>query len=340
MSHLAQYPISNTQYPPPFVASEYPRAMASAVRSSLRRFRLPLYSRCLARFEDLDDRVRILSLWHAVFDDPAPAHTSAFTLLQYFVWRVHEDLFRVDLTEMDACQNMIWSVDHDDPDWEPPQSVLDYPIPLLGYGIPWEMAGLDECPPCAAPLLAILDERLEDRAQSLGFDPTCFLESVEHWWAGRDRLGAAWGLEQQGVDGVRALQQALRLLPVPLDALADLVDCILRETNSVFINTVSGGYQCEYSEDFDIWDYELNWRPDVIRRYAESFNAVRPAIERMETYAAWYDETPDAEARVLAALERLVSGGWQIQDGRLIYPTDPQTAGAPHAAPPREKRNQ
>lgn len=295
------------------------RFSVAALTRALGRFRLPSYTFCMYRLGNLASKVRVLYLWQEIFGDEPPSIDSAFDLCVEFVGRVHHERFPVDLEEMDHLQEMLWS--SDDEDWEDkPDSILDLPIPLLGFGIPWEMAGLTECRQDAVPLLAILDDQLEARAFDRGFDPGYFQEWVQDYWDARGRHEPpAWGIAETGQRGIRVLQQALRLLPAPLDALGDLVDCILRDSGSPWLDRVSGGYEIEYDEDGCIWDYDETWNVTTVRHYATLFAPVRPAFDRIDAYEKWFDETEGAEAQILAELERLVAGGWTIQEDHIIY---------------------
>jgi hypothetical protein len=106
-------------------------------------------------------------------------------------------------------------------------------------------------------------------------------------------------------------------LPPPFDGLAGVLDCACKESNNLFINTVSGMYSCEYEDG--VWDYAYNWNPDTIRDYAQIFARDRATFEAIDAYDRWYYDTPGAARHVVRLLAPLVAGDWHIEEDKIIF---------------------
>ena len=111
----------------------------AAWRRVLGPFRLPRYRSIMWELADFRRRMHVMELWLQVFGDRPPALDSDSLTLQ-LVGRVNRELFRVDLSELDHYQEMIWSdYEEDEADDPPPESILDMPIPLQATASPGKL---------------------------------------------------------------------------------------------------------------------------------------------------------------------------------------------------------
>lgn len=278
------------------------------LEAALGRFRLPAYSTIHWLLGDVRNKANIIYLWDEVFGEVPDEST--FDLECMFAGRVNNDLFCVDLFAMDDIFNS-------------GENPLDYPILTQGFGVPWEVADFPELAECILPVLAIVAnelplpgyEREEGEWDSRPWDEGFFF-GIEEWLAmhGRNSL-PDWRLPT-GLEGIKELQDALRLLPFPADALADVVSAILKDTGNRFLDYPNYFWRMEYG-----YDDEYYWTPDDIDQLAEEFEPVRDACERLIRYNQWYhaQERGHAAGHVLAILEPLIAGGWTIQDGEVIF---------------------
>lgn len=224
------------------------------------------YSQLLSILVSMLDATRTYGLWRDVFGDAPPDVENPFDLECEFVWRVNEELFPIDLAYMDSYLGC-----EEDP--------LNYPIPIVGYRIPWEEWDARDLPPYVRSICACL-------ADHRGSDDNVVPEG----------LAIAWLLPGADLLVENALQR-LRCLGTPLDALADLVGSALRSTNNVFLDW-SGMDEEDFDSDAFYWD------TDNVRWLASQFAQARPAVERIQAFAVWFETLPADEAnqRILDAL--------------------------------------
>lgn len=317
------------------------RALANAVR-------LPRYTAILDALRGLGEHGQIASLWRAVLPPEAgdpPVEQGTLDLAYEFAGNVDHFLFPLDLAAMDDLVN------------GGEEDVFDCPIYLGSAGVPWELAGIGEVPCPVQPVLATIapqffygqdeayvagdDEEAEQdedglplvaRVDLFGYleampearqDISAIVGDSRRWWKDNyNREPPRWGLPP-GKEGVVRLQEALRLQPPPLDALADVIDCILKDTGSIWLDQVSGfwamEYEIEYGADLHAW----YWDPGDIRQLAGLFDRVRPAFQRLDAYSDWYSDTygrpyPARAQQVADLLCRLAAGDWHIEEGGTI----------------------
>lgn len=233
------------------------------------------YSQLLSTLVSMLDATRTYGLWRAVFGDAPPDVGSPFDLECEFVWRVNEELFPIDLAYMDSYLGC-----EEDP--------LNYPIPIIGYRIPWEEWDPRDLPGYVRSIAACL-------ADHRGGDDDVVPEGGAIAWL---RLNPPEGLP--GADHlVESALQRLKCLGAPLDALADLVSSALRSMNNVFLDWSGSMYD---EGDFDLDAFY--WDADNVRWLANQFAQARPAVERIQVFAKWFETLPAEEAnlRILDAL--------------------------------------
>lgn len=301
-----------------------PPITALALRRALSGFRLPSYDWIAGQLGDLTRRVPVLRLWANVFSDPAPRDKDSWDLQIAFVQRVSQELFPVDLERMDSYATDYYDYcEESDDEEDPPESVLDYPLPILGLGIPWEVAGLDDLSADQAPLVAVLAPYLP----IAGKDRNKLLKDVAEWWAGKGVSRLVWetpSLLPKGQAGLERLRDGLRAQLPPLDGLADLVSAVLKDTGNPFIDHPSGAYEPEYG---DFWDEWGGWDSHTIADLAATYAKVRPAVERIHAYYEWFDGEKD-EQHVIDLLLSLASGRWRIENGSVVYDSADDLPGA------------
>jgi len=269
-------------------------------KAALGRFRLPSYSAVHDLLGSFQERAVILGLWQDVFGDAAPRERWVFDLWCEFVWRVNEQLFPIDLAVMDAWFNS----GEDEP-------MYMWPIPLRGWGVPWEMETIAEFDGYVQPVYAVCAGELDAPFEEA-------VNWLDSWWDMQGRVAPAWGLSA-GRQGIRELQEGLRA-ESPGQAVeawagaGDVIDGILKETKNQFVDHPGRGW---YYYEYDSVDFY--WDTADINHLAAMYGAVRPAVERMAALERWWAESPGLRGEYVDWVCRLAEGGWTIEDGEVIW---------------------
>lgn len=258
-------------------------------------FRLPKYSEIHTRLVEMEERAHVLGLWGAVFRDAAPRERYVFDLQCAFVLRVDRELFPIDLRVLDEWYN------------GGEEQILYCPVTYQRWGLPCEVCAIGDLAGYAQPVVGALAQALE-----FSYDEEDSLLWQDLWWDEVGQTAPRWDIPL-GREGLDVLQEGLRCLDMPMRALADVVDCVRKETGNPFLDRVPCFWATEYDEDV------FYWEPSYIRLLSRLYEGARPAIERMRAYEDWYNRTGDAGAQVLALLGKLVGGGWEIRDGEVIF---------------------
>lgn len=315
------------------------RALANACR-------LPRYGGILWALRGIGAHGHLASLWRACLPPEAgdpPVEEDTLELGFSFAGAVDRYLFPLDLSAMD---DMVNSGEED---------VFGCPIYLGACGVPWELAGFEGSGCAVHPVLAAIGHQLvagledpdndgwQEEEDEGGLplvqrvdlwgdlegmpearqDMAAIADDARQWWpANANREQPRWGLPP-GKEGIIRLQEALRLQPPPLDALADAIDCILKDTGSIFLDQISGFWAMEYEVEYGADLHSWYWTPEDVRQLAGLYEQVRPTVERLDAYADWYTDdygAPIPERALLVAdlLCRLVAGNWHIEEGGAV----------------------
>jgi hypothetical protein len=225
------------------------------------------YSQLLSILVSMLDATHVYGLWHDVFGDAPPDVQDPLDLECEFVWRVNEELFPIDLNYMDS-----YVAFEEDP--------LNYPISIVGYRIPWESWATEDLPPHVRLLAACL-------AGHRRVDDDSLVGPAIPW--------LSLGMEHT----VESALQRLSCLDAPFNALSDLVGSALRSTNNVFLDWSGMMFD---EEDFDMDAFY--WDVSNVHWLASQFAQARPAVERIQSFAVWFETLPPDEAnqRILDAL--------------------------------------
>jgi len=283
---------------------------------ALNRYRIPSYAWMYDLVREYRSRVTILEMWKIAFG-AAPADLDVHDVLGMqvqFANRVDRELFPVDLTYLDDCVNS----GEEDP--------LDCGLIPETYGLPWEMCDLEELPAGSIPVLAVLalSEFLDEPGYAVAGSLDGLNESLLGWWQGAVDEGdldelPTWGLPVDS-GGVQQLRQALALLRPPLNALATVIDTIVKESGNLFLDTPGAFYRAEYDE---FWNEDWCWCATCIRELTRLYEPVRERVEQMELYYDWYcphyGVVPARRRLVARTLAQLAGGGWEIRDGELVF---------------------
>ncbi|MBU1747574.1 MAG: hypothetical protein KKA73_07790, partial [Chloroflexi bacterium] len=241
--------------------------------------RLPTYSgldQSLLGGYRLADFWYLWDLWSTFLAGVPPANSTAQEALTDFMDEVDQRLFPVDLW---ASHEYLSAADEED--------LLEWtPLCIAGLGVPWESVGIDNLDPSEQVMVAVV-------STALGYLGRCH-ESILDWW------------QQRGYDDIPALtwprhpEVAVALLEdldPPLDGLAVLYQCVVKDTGNPFLDLPDGRWQGVYLDD----DHEgWCWEPGAIRELAQAYATVRPDVLQLEAYTTWWQSTRRVETRVLS----------------------------------------
>ncbi|MBN1815351.1 MAG: hypothetical protein JXA14_26200 [Anaerolineae bacterium] len=241
-----------------------------ALAKALEARRLPSYRLMLEELGELSRAIDAVQLWEHLFHCPAPLNNGIFNFQCELAWRVDKELFPVALHVMDEILYC-----GEDP--------FDYPIQPAAYGVPWEFMETEDLEPECQPLVTVLANCGEIESDVLcGEEP-----------------GLRW--PENGVERLAAL-------PAPLDGLATLYHCVVKDTGNVFLT-------CSlYGEDDYMWGPEY-WCVEGVEVLRREYEAVRADVERLAAYKEWFDKTPGAAGRVEQELLALCELTEECDDG-------------------------
>lgn len=243
---------------------------ADLVRS-LDRFRLPHYGWIGSWLSERQAAYHLAELWRGVFGEDPPAHLSIWDAEWdaeiEFVWRVHNELFAVDLNMMDMYYNS-------------GENPLECPIAVGGLGVPWEVDVLEFIVEYAQPMVAVLGAAGEIQPDGLA-----------DWWEARHYD------EPPQLHWPADAMDRLHRLPQPLDGLTVLYHAVVKNTGNLFLDVpAEAKWQCEYWPDVEYWTV------GYVQDLASEFSRVREDVSRLEAYIQWFEDIPGSESRVLAIL--------------------------------------
>lgn len=254
---------------------------------SQQRVGLICYSALLNRLtydEDEDNSgvvyARATSLHRQLFPDAGALEgADEWDAEMEFLSEVHESLFPLD----DYTDELFYAAG---------EHPLLYPIWPLCYGIPWDVIWLDELSLNAAcyPLLAVVVPGLvptEYGVENIAFDNQ---DNAETW----QREHGVTVSAPENFMMMNYVLARLRALPAPLNALATLYRCLLRNSGNPFLDNST------YNEDFP--DQLLPWEPWAVQELVVQYAQVRADLDALNHYYGWFAQTPDAREQVLTAL--------------------------------------
>lgn len=294
---------------PPGQSPDPPGLLASAtIAATLARFRLPLYSGLAGWLEAPEvfcTLADIRQAFAARFDPGAP-EILLYDLYEYEMWvleQIEKHLFPLD---GDFCYELQMNTEE--------FVVMGY-VPFLGFAYPWEVLGLDGLPEGVAPLLAVLYAHLPPLAgmvERIDAGEWLIIRDDEvQDWLDRQHLvwpGAAWLAQPDMVISL------LETLPEPLNGLADVYRLLRRDNGNVFLDTIPAEYYIEYGEFFD--DHLIyGFTPHDLRRLEAEWDEASHHARQAAAYRHWYQNTPNAEARVVAALVEALNLETTGEDG-------------------------
>jgi len=227
--------------------------------------RPPSYAWLAENLTHLEIKAGLYDLWRAVLGEQQPAillSDSIYTLEAEFIKRVDARLFPIDLVMIEE----IW--------WSDEVGPLDYPIPIPGFRIPWEMEPAEDLPPYQQAIAECL------AANRLGSgDPAIP-------WLVEDPASVRGAEDAQPEVG--AALATLAALTVPLNALADLVRlAILGPFDNPFLDHPPSSWLEDYALDVYYWTEEN------IRYLTERYQEVRDVGERIKAFRNWFSVQPD-----------------------------------------------
>lgn len=267
--------LATATHPDPYPAAGL--LTAQAISRRLNRRRLPSY-RAIARqlFEVVGFRLHVSTLWREIFDQPMPDE-DPFDAFITFVQKVDRELFPVHLLYMD---DLLYNVET----W---QDLVCYPIPYIGYGVPWEVECFSCLEPWAQPMVAALDI-----AGVIGDAGTINYDSDDYW----ERLGYDEIPDLAWLRNVDRAVEMLKQLPPPYDGLAAVYHAVCKNTDNLFIAIPSPGWTFEYYMQDDSWDVaEIAW-------FAEMYAAGQDDVEALGHYFQWFAHEPNAARLVMDTL--------------------------------------
>jgi hypothetical protein len=272
--------------------------------------RPPGYTRAASYLQGLLDSLSIYELWEVIFGQNKTACADPFSLEVEFVQRVNAELFPVDLGAMDQIY-----YGYDGP-------ILDLPIPVAGWRLPWETMVVRELPgyqqAAAACIIAASGEIALYEDDEPPWPPDLSAEELlsirlagwedtpEIPWLSMDAPPGAAGtalkrltsspLPASNQDGLQAAA-----------GLADLVrNAITGPTGNPFLDLSSDPL---WDDDYDYCDIPYYWYPGDIRRLADLYSRARPIVERIEAFRRWFEGFQDAKEAQRIVLQRLEAAG-------------------------------
>lgn len=261
----------------------------AAVRSILDGHRLPGYSPVLRLLEERYALARPAILWREIFNENMDVQTDdPFQAAAEFAWRVNEELFPVDLEVMDEIFGF-------------GENPLQYPIPFMGYGVPWELESIEDVERPAQPMVATVAPNVEISALEFPFADAIehALEAIDRWWE-RHGYSSPPQLEWPA-DRATAVDLLAELSP-PLDGLACLYLTVVKGTGNVFLDVPGEFWQADYLLEYGV----PYWTPADVKWLAREFADVREEVARLETYREWFESNyPVSEEMVMRTLMEL-----------------------------------
>lgn len=220
--------------------------------------RPPSYAWLAEALTGFDAKAGLYDLWRAVLGEQQPAillSDSIYALEAEFIKRVDARLFPLDLVMIEE----VW--------WSDEVGPLDYPIPINGFRIPWEVEDAEDMAPYQQAIAECL------AANRLG-----------HQGPAIPWLGAG----EPEPEEVEAALARLKALVVPLNALADLVRlAILGPFDNPFLDCPHSAWREDYALDVYYWGVE------DIRYLTERYQEVRDVGERIKAFRHWFSVQPD-----------------------------------------------
>lgn len=241
-------------------------ATAAAIAPPAARLLTPpaRYRLVFNRIVGMQKKYQVHNLWMQLFDvNTFGSDDDEFALSEDLIMRVHQELFDLDL---EYTMEIMYSVG---------ENPLHYPIYINGYRIPWEVAHLCEMYSYQRPLAAaIIDSRLLEYGDEID---TYYAEVL---WD-KDTF-----VLPESQAELRAVVERLAAQPEPFNALADLLEYSveLRTDNFFMMTTNVGGAGDEYMPRDLFW-----WTVEDIRTLTEHCTRAKPAIERINAYADWFE---------------------------------------------------
>lgn len=262
-------------------------------------------SALIERWTSNRDSLELVILYYKLFgeypDGYDPRRWNMWDVSFDLAGRVHQELFPLDLHAMDDYANC----------GENP--VLNSPIMIEGLGVPWEICPIGDFSDAARPLVAVYALSGNDhKLIPYDYPAEDLLEAIADWW---DQLpfhqlepGGPEFAWPQDPDGVRAMLTRLECLDPPLDGLAPMLRCVIKESGNLFLDTPDT-YAFEYLDFF----WEWFWCEEDIRRLAELWDQVKEQVEKMEAYIDWIKRDP-TNSRVLQTTNTLIRLGNQVDE--------------------------
>jgi len=277
----AEYHPALPGYPPSPDGAPATRLLSHhTLRAVLDRYRLPRYSALREYLGEYDIYFMALRLWRALFPEESLPQGDAWDVEQTLLDFVSQDLFPLD----DYTDEVAFNAG---------EHPLGCPIFIESYGLPWEIATLEELGAGVAPLAALVLPALSPAAW-LADTALMMVDQARDWLAERDVTLP----DPERFSDHAATRVALAALPPPLDGLVTVYCCLCRDTGNMFLDNVP----CIWQGDYELWEDMPYWDVEAIRALARQYAEVRVAITQMFTYYEWVERAPGAPMRVLREL--------------------------------------
>lgn len=261
----------------------------------LSRLRIPKRSPVIETAGEIIINVKPICLCLDLFGAPPPDYDfrtwDSVDTLGYVCNRINDDLFPINFDELNDAYN------------SGEEDMMDTWIAYEKFGVPWEVVGVTDIDDAVLPLVAIYAINCPPGPYGIpGMEEEPFLD----WW---DTLPGArirnysrgprfdWPCSSDGVD---AMTRRLQQLQPPLNGLAALLLCIVKNTGNPFIDMT------EHFLDYEDGDWFYTWNVGDIRCLAQRWSEVRDGIEQMQAYLKRYSRMTDTDTcEIMSLLLRL-----------------------------------
>lgn len=248
----------------------------------LNRHRLPDYNLIREMLCDFSLYPEIRELWRELFPEKPQPEGDVWDIECALMETVDSELFPLSMSEYETF-------------YSAGEHVIGGPVGYAGWGIPWEAESLQGIEMEFYPLAAIVAAGLVPASDWSADSHLNFVEEAEEWlgvhsqWAALDAATAA---DHAFIRG------KLAELAAPLDGLAVVYECLLRQTGNPFFDAPEF-YRYDYESIYSFYE----WVVADLRTLQEFYQAARPGLDKLEAYREWWRATGDAARdHVLRAL--------------------------------------
>ena len=274
------------------IQADRPRYNSAAIRVRLTELRPACRTYLIHEWRERIDGAPWLMLYLQLFGElPAWRRDtvwSVWCVCEELANRVHHEMFPINYDLMNDCGSC-------------GENPLENPVMFQGHGVPWECLPVFQLSEYLRPLVAIygLSTACADACAPLAWD-----EMLSDWWdqLPHDRIDSTdpGGFIWPGTpDGIKAMTGRLETLDPPLDGLATLLRCVVKQTGNPFLDMAEGDQCGEYCDGyFD--DYYVPWCREDLNRLTEAWLKAKPEVDRMLAFCRWFNSGPLAKPMIEA----------------------------------------